>query len=829
MGRLSTTSGGRLVTKKADIYTAEGLAEFAREKGFEKEAERIVEKPKLSFLQRLGRTLTAFETGNALYQKRYEDKSFVKTYAGDIFRGLKTGITGREEIKATPKKTFKDILTQEGMKDRPGKLDAVDIIGLAGDILTDPLTFFGGALGKGIAKTVKVGVGVSKKLPVAGKLVKVGEESIKDLFKPFHKIEKLGKKGIDYRSAFERHVKGTRSQVNDFLSEAAIRGKAIKKEVGRKEFLKAGKKIGEAIETGAQTGNKAMDDMLNYLTDFSSQRGKQLVEREIITGELPNWMHHMLTPQAADHLRLGGQFQGMSKILRVAKGKHRKLEGTAKEINEWAQKKFGMDMFEEDAFKAFAKSGADSIRSVETYDFLKRVGTQFGKKTNKDFVDEFGVRWVKSKAGGISEKALGDVRLPKAIVDHLDETTKILTNDEATNSFLRLFDKAQSFWKGTVTGYFPAFHTRNAIGGMFNNWIAGIKNPLVYKTANDVLKKKAGFITTKAGKKIGYDELRIMLKEYGVVGQTGYLDVGQFLTKEISPNLAQKATRLPQQVMGVVENNLRAPLFIDGIKKGLTAEQAARRVIKYHFDYMPEGFTAFEKNIMKRVIPFYTWTRHNVPLQIEQMIMQPGKYAGVFKTQRAWGVKPSSEEEGVLPRWLKERFTIKAEGGYWSGIGLPLEEATEKLSAPLRGFGISMSPFIKTPIEQLTGYNIFKEKKIDEDDYGKYYKNAPQFLKDYLQMKEHKTAKGEKYYTVNPRRKYWLEAIGSRGLSTAMRVANATDDKKNLMTLITTIRKYDYDIEDLQRWSDTDKRKELEAALIRAGELKEFTGTYVPK
>lgn len=1124
MGRLSgTTTGGRISAKK-DLSTIEGLAEFAEKRGFEREAKEAVEPPKLSLLQRLGRGLTAFEVGNALYQQRYEDKSFTKTYVSDLFKGVQSAVTGRENL-LTEKKTFKDIMVQEGMKDRPGKLDAVDLVGLAGDIIFDPLTWFGGFLGKGVATGVKATAKASKKLPVVGKPIELGGEALAELFKPFNKIEKLGAVGKSYRSAFEKYAKGTRIEMNEFLDVVSQTAKGVK------HIPRAGERITEAVEIGVKTGDNLLDEILEGMVKH--QEKIKLIEKSkgILHHELPDYMHHALTPKAQEFLSSGGNLSQFLKPIRAKLGaaKARKISGTIKEINEQYQKKLGFNLFEEDAFKVFGKRGVDSIKALRTHDFLERVGVQFGKKTADDFIDEAGVKWVESSA-----PQLKGIRIPEAIKNHIDETQKILTNDESTKALLRLHDRVLNFWKGTVTGYFPAFHTRNAMGGMFNNWIAGLNDPSLYLKTERILGSKlvkaapdnAVAITTKAGEKITYKALRKLIKEYGVTGQTGYLDTFKYLQHEISPTIGSRIAKAPQKFMGHIEDRIRIPLFVDGLRKGLNAEDAARQVLKFQFDYMPEGFTAFEKNIMKRLIPFYcvpseseiltvegwktydkikvgdlvftfnqegfletqpleeiatfefdgelstfenkrykisftdehrwvvkrnyngeqkiipaneipsgyslvvsaplkdkntessltpeqaqlygwlltdgywrfkgnyceaviyqhpskfleevksvaggnprnphpdtgvvcvpvlkerlepikhillkgkkdilsvvlglskdsrdalyeaimkgdgcvkkhdktdfiacqnndlleairilalfsgkrtsssnrgiyiserrtmkitrrgkqkyfgivwcpktpngtwvmkqngfititgnTWTRNNIPLQIEQIVMQPGKYSAVFKSQRSWGVQPSSEEEAVLPRWLKERYTIKAEGGYWSGIGLPLEEATEKLSAPLRGFGISMSPLVKTPIEVLTGYNIFKERRIDEDTYGKAYRNAPNWLKNWLELKERKTATG-KYYTINPRKRYWLEVIGARGLSTALRVSNHTDDKKNLLTLITTIRKFDYDIEDLQRWSDSDKRKELESALIRAGELSQFKKVYEPK
>lgn len=817
----------RIRSRSEGITTLQGLASYADGVGLGEEATKIIAEPKLSVLQRLGRGLTAFETGNAIYQSRYNDMSFVETYLDDIGSGLSEAVIGRAKRKK-PRRTFKEILLREGAKDRPGKIDAIDVVGLAGDILTDPTTFLGGFIGKGVVKAGKVGFNISKKVPGVGKVITKGEAGTKALFRPFSAVEKLGKTGEKYRDAYLKYARGTRAEIDEFLTDMNKLIKPVKKEVGKKGVKKIGAEIAEAVETGTRTGDTLVDETMDALVAVQESMTKQEVSRGILKSQLDDYMHHSLTPEASDFLAQGGDLSQFVKPIRVKLGaaKERKIEGIVSDINKEYFEKLGFDLFEEDAFKAFAKRGLSSIKAVKTHDFLQKVGHTFGMgaKGREKFIDEVGVKWTKTGA-----KELDDILLPEQIAKHVDETRKIFANDEATNSLLRFYDKSLAIFKASVTGWFPAFHTRNAMGGMFNNWIAGIKNPATYKKSIDILNKKSGFLTKADGSQISYDAIRELSKEFGVVGQTGYLDVAEFLQKEINPTIANQLLKAPQRFMGMIEDNLRMPLFMDGLQKGLTPGEASRRVIQFHFDYMPEGFSQFEKNIMKRLIPFYTWTRHNIPLQIEQIIKQPGKYAGVFKTQRAWGVQPSTDEEAVLPIWLRERYTIKDEGGYWSGIGIPLEEATEKLSQPLRGFGISMSPFLKVPIEQLTGFNIFKDRRIEEDRFGKVYKNAPEFIQDWLQLKKHTNKKGKDFYTLNPKRRYWLEVIGMRGLSTALRVSNAVDDRMNLMTLVTTIRKFNYSVEDLKRWSDTEKRQELEKLLIQQGELAEFKRTYVPK
>src|SRR3990167_10949453 len=93
----------------------------------------------------------------------------------------------------------------------------------------------------------------------------------------------------------------------------------------------------------------------------------------------------------------------------------------------------------------------------------------------------------------------------------------------------------------------------------------------------------------------------------------------------------KRITNLPRKTMQEVEGRLRLPLFLDRIAKGDNFDEAMKMVYKYHFDYAPEALTPFERNVMRRLIPFYRWARGNIPLQIESLVTQPRKYTWISR------------------------------------------------------------------------------------------------------------------------------------------------------------------------------------------------------
>ena len=790
-------------------------------------------------LSRLFGFLTAAETAPAAYKlletRRPEEAA--KTYVSEFAKGV--------ILKGLPpeKKTYADVLKMVGVPEMKiaGPVTGRGIAGLALDIALDPTTYIGAGLVKQAGRGIKF-------LSAPARKTKVYQETVYllgKLFKPGYEVKKMGKVGEEYLTSVNKLLKGTRGEAREAVEK-------IGKMAGEAEAIYGkgtGEMISELIEKPTREVVEKVPkvvDSLQEIADIIRKGHREFAKAEkakgILKTELPDYLRHYLTPEGREFIETGGreitaEFMKPLRV-RLQAAKPRKLQGTIKEINEYFQKEHGLKLFEPDAFKAFAGRTVENIKAVRMYDFLRETGEKFGirapegvEKTIKE-----GMVYTRSTA-----PQLKGFLLPEPIASHIDETRKILTNDQATNEILRLYDRALGFWKGTVTGIWPAFHGRNFMGGVFNNWIAGLKNPQRYLEGHKIATGQVGEIITKTGKKISYDDVRKMAGELGVRGQPGYLDVMRTMEEIARPKKGvMKLLDYPRRGMEFVEDRLRIPLFIDELVKGKTPQEAAKSVFKFHFDYTPEGLAPFEKNIMKRIIPFYTWTRNNIPLQFEQMAKQPAKYASVAKLFRSLRGERGKEEFQYLPQYMKEYFPIKLGekkgiGEWLYGLGLPIEDIGETIgetpSRTLEKILAKAAPPLKVPLELATERHFFFGKPLGEVDY--VYPEIAKIpgMKQVLGLVEKKSKKGRTYYvTTKPELLHIANSILGRAYTTTGKLTS--EDMSGMLKVLYAImgaRGRQVDIEREKQFREIEQSKELQKFLEKYGLLKKFERYYQPK
>ncbi len=719
---------------------------------------------------------------------------------------------------------------------------------------------------------------VAEKTPVIGKLYQGAKDLAGKAFVPFKSIKDLPNGiGQEYLDKFSAFSKGTRDQVSKAVEEAAALGKTAKQELGKGAGSFVGKTIEEmataksadAIATGASiaetaipkagTGNSVIDNIINNIRGQHKDFATIEKEKGILDTELPDYVRHYLTPEGRDFLNKTGMniTAELNKPLRVKNpfAKTRQLDGTIEGINKYFQGRYGVQLFEPDAFKAFAARKAEHIKAVNTYDFITNVGQQFGKQaevitkeiknpitgklTTKDVVKpvfENGIKYIES-----SVPQLKGTLLPEQIVKHVDDTYKTLSNEEATKKFLGLYDKVLGFWKGSVTGWFPSFHARNTVGGVFNNWIAGVKSPARYLQADQIARGVEGSITTQLGTKYSYSQIRELANKLGAIGQPGYLDVMREVEQGIGKGPVSKLLDAPKNAMEIVENRLRLPLFVDRLIKGDAPEQAAKQVFQFHFDYAPEALTGFEKDLMKRLIPFYRWTRGNIPLQLEQMAKQPGKYAaiGKFLGNIQSDKQKAKDEFASLPPYMREGLPVRLgeKNGfsqYLYGLGLPVEDVNRIWKGDAKRTVASMvgelSPILKYPIEVGTGQNLFTGEPIEQNNRVYPFVNSIPGLREWLGVTEHKNKDGSVSYRGNAYKLHFLNTALGRFYTTAGKLTdnNSSDAVKFLYGLLGAKAK-SVDIEKEKFYRQQELQNRLEQQLESRGLINKFERAYVPK
>lgn len=395
------------------------------------------------------------------------------------------------------------------------------------------------------------------------------------------------------------------------------------------------------------------------------------------------------------------------------------------------KKAFGKPYYVEDPALALAYTIKENARAVSTKKFLE------------------GAKAFAVKNGGM-ETTIPELKglfFEPAIAKHLDAFHEGI-NPKEVKALFKMFDTVQNLWKGQALLSF-SYHTRNAIGNMWNLFLMGVKNPAEYVEAAKIQKMVSGgekIIVSDIGKKYTGAEILDLAKRNGVIGTGQYTaDIPTVLKDEITGGnynpLSQnnKIFRANRWVGGGIEDNAKLTGFIHELKKGATPETAAMQVKKFLFDYT--DLTSTEQNILKRFMPFYTFTRKNVPLQFEQLMKQPGKYSGLERTVQAvedLGMgenKPANEK--YLSDYIKSntamRVKYNANDKSYSymllGKWIPAYQAMDWLAQPGDNIVGMLSPILKSPFE--VGFNtssFWKNSLGDYQDIERYPGEQTSFL-----------------------------------------------------------------------------------------------------
>lgn len=356
--------------------------------------------------------------------------------------------------------------------------------------------------------------------------------------------------------------------------------------------------------------------------------------------------------------------------------------------------------------------------------------------------------------------ALGDNAKSVVVMeDHLAKMFKITRKGKGdTFSFM---DTINNFFKaGKVAS--PAFNARNVVGNWYNMWVSGIPAHQIPKYWTESLAMHKQF--PKIDEKVLSQGIESLSKDerviYDIVSHfkvNGFFerenllrlnDLGSLeaIRREGTSKLAKgmKATG----VDAMMEGNLRMNIMVDntsrmalyryaldnpeylnklGFAQGTEGAMDAVRLALFD----PNDLSFFEKDVMKRLIPFYTWSRQNLVFQAQNLATNSSPYYKTWKTFEAlWN--SAGVDTGDLQEYERDQLYIpipwmSKDGKYTAlKLSLPLADLIE-FSTPGEAFRRAMSsttPLLRAPFEAVTGNTVFTGQPIERYE-GEMSKNIP--------------------------------------------------------------------------------------------------------
>lgn len=379
---------------------------------------------------------------------------------------------------------------------------------------------------------------------------------------------------------------------------------------------------------------------------------------------------------------------------------------------------------------------------------------------------------------GNPASAAVDLYVPPELAKDATKFTQGFQTPEVLKPLLGAVDWFTNLTKTFQTSPFPAFHLRNFVSGQYSNWMLdafdpryGKANPLGWiKPVQDAIQvikggvvegakdmpifKGMGLTDAEATKRLADLAYQYRAAGNGVSlaseGLTGGDQAASLVSKipglkpfegfgatlkQAIPN--SKESLNPLNVAGVSSNkDLFAPVvagrkigdateeinrlsaFIGQLRQGYDPATAAMRTRAAHVDY--SALSPFEKNVMRRLVPFYSYTRGIVPFVMDNLVKNPGGLGG-HTAMAAYSLR--QQNKGFVPDWMgnglaipigdeqngTQRFLTKVDNPVEAAASIYNGGGLDKTAMGVLGM---MNPLVKAPLEFATGKQFFTGRDL---------------------------------------------------------------------------------------------------------------------
>lgn len=318
-------------------------------------------------------------------------------------------------------------------------------------------------------------------------------------------------------------------------------------------------------------------------------------------------------------------------------------------------------------------------------------------------------------------------------------------NDKTqVKGLLGAFDKVHNWMKAQMVAT-PGFVLRNLLGGTTNMWFAGIP-PLETLKTMKLLKRAysegGGDLLLGANRMLAKkpsQELKnfVTLLESGVhsggqaasVVESALMSKGRldfvYGTKTAKPGRGKRVNLDPTDAGFVLfssirhantfaEEAMRIGTGLHAMRTGGTLDDAIDSVYRLHFNY--GDLSKWERDVGRRLMPFYTWTRNNLPLQMEFVARYPKRFNQLNSLKR--NLEHDEEREGAVPDYFMRPFGLQLPfsiGGAtaYSVPDMPFQDlmrfdpTSEGTGHAVEQLVSGLTPMLKAPIEYWAGKKVF--------------------------------------------------------------------------------------------------------------------------